>query len=112
MSTATQLNLEAVNLIKPHSVTATEGARRGTFKISAVFLQPENIDHVKGLFDGMIVLHTEACMFDGSVRYYAVHQEFDPVKANDVTPEYVVMVDRTGDEPRFFYERVTQESMV
>lgn len=104
-----QLNLEVTNAT---SVRNTDGARRGVFKVSMAMLEPENIGLIKGLFDGMVVIHTVASPFEDVVTYYATHDEFDPVSAGGRTPEYVVMVDRTEDETRFFYERVSQESMI
>lgn len=104
-----QLNLEVPTAT---SVRNTEGARRGVFKVSMQLLEPQNIGLIKGLFDGMVVLHTVASPFEDVVTYYATHDSFDPVSTGDRTPEYVVIVDRTEDEPRFFYERVTQESMI
>lgn len=111
MSTAVILNLDTAKN-KTTTIIESEGARRGMFKVSLHMLEPANIDHVKGLFDDMVVVHTETSAYEGVVRYYAVHPDFEPVPANTRVPEYVVIVDRSEDVPVFHFERVTQESMV
>jgi len=105
-----QLNLEVTSATSP--LATAEGVRRGCFTVTNVLLEPSNIDLLKGLFDGMIVCHVEVSHYEGVTRYYAVHDDFEPSRLGEITPHYIVIVDRGGDEPRFFFERVTQESMV
>uniref|UniRef100_A0AAU6W3K7 Uncharacterized protein n=1 Tax=Pseudomonas phage Cygsa01 TaxID=3138529 RepID=A0AAU6W3K7_9VIRU len=104
-----QLNLEVPTATTAHNA---DGARRGVFKVSLQMLDVENAHLIKGLFNDMIVVHTETSAFEGVTRYYALHDAFEPVKEGGRTPEYVVVVDRTEEEPKFYFERVTQESMI
>lgn len=106
--TVLQLNLETPS----NSVQSTQGARRGMFKVSFPLLEPQNAHLIQGIFDGMVILHMESSHYEGVARYYATHDSFDPISVGEQTPEYIVVVDRSDETPKFYYERVTQVSMV
>lgn len=106
------LNLNS--MVAPATVRNSDGARRGMFTVALPHLEPGNVDFLKGLFDGMVVLHTETSHFEGVTRYYALHDSFDPVRAGDRTPEYSVIVEagEDGDAPKFHFDKVEQVSML
>lgn len=110
--TAVHLNTVPADADERRTAVTTNGFRRGTFVIASIYMEPDRCMEIAGLFDGMVVFHTESNPFEGFTRFFAAHPSFDPVPAGERTPEYVVICNRTGDTPEFYMERVVQENML
>lgn len=74
-------------------------SRRGRFFVDALFFAGLDANEGINLFDRMVVIDVRHTSSWDKREYVALHEQFRPVPAGDITPEYTAVFSRETSLP-------------
>jgi hypothetical protein len=82
--------------------------RRGKFVLTGELFYQETFETLEQIMAGIVVVHTEANLFDNTITYYAISSVFDELQDGELVPYYepVIIEDEDGVEIR--WERIKE----